>query len=254
MTADELIQALGLPESTRLNQRVPKKLLAEHGAATAADKRLVQDGVDEILWLASLKPHLIGVPAYRDEQREYLEVAVLSLALKPGTKPDRLAELLHRAVPYPMVLLTSTGAGLYFSLAHLRASQNEAEKTVVDGEVQLVALPADGAPAGFLGALALARQPQAQLHALYQGWLEALQALDIARETGQFQPSQSREQATARHAALQEHRRVRACIEQLHAQASKERQMARQVQLNSEIRDLTQQLAALAQQLQGEPS
>ena len=65
MTVDDLIQALGLPESTRLNQRVPKKLLAEHGAATAADKRQIQDGVDEIVWLAALKPHLIGVPPLR---------------------------------------------------------------------------------------------------------------------------------------------------------------------------------------------
>jgi hypothetical protein len=35
MTAADLFQALGLPESTHLNQRVPKKLLVDHGAAQA---------------------------------------------------------------------------------------------------------------------------------------------------------------------------------------------------------------------------
>ena len=56
MTMDDLIQALGLPESARVCQRVPKKMLAEHGAATAADKRQIQDGVDEITWLAAQAP------------------------------------------------------------------------------------------------------------------------------------------------------------------------------------------------------
>ena len=54
MTIDQLLEALALPDSTRVQQRVPKKLLVEHGAATAQDKRLIQDGVDEITWLASL--------------------------------------------------------------------------------------------------------------------------------------------------------------------------------------------------------
>ena len=70
---------LDLPEATRVQQRVPKKLLVDHGAATPQDKRLIQGGVDEITWLASLKPHLIGVPAYEDEHRHYREAAVLSL-------------------------------------------------------------------------------------------------------------------------------------------------------------------------------
>jgi hypothetical protein len=58
-----------------VNQRVPKKLLLENGAPTAADKRLINEGIEELLWLAALKPTTIGVPEYRDEVREYLEIA-----------------------------------------------------------------------------------------------------------------------------------------------------------------------------------
>lgn len=252
MSADALIQALGLPDATRVDQRVPKKLLAEHGAATAADKRQVQDGVDEVQWLASLKPHLIGVPAFKDAQREYLEVAVLSLKLKPGTKPGRLAELLHRAVPYPMLLVTSSDLGVSLSLTHIRASQNEADKTVLDGPVLSVMLPDSGNGQAFYAAMALAKQPQTDLFALYQGWLETVGALDIAEETGQFQPSLTREQAAARHAALQECRQLKAQIAQLRSLAEKERQIARQVALNQEIHAVQSQLLTLQRTLSGE--
>lgn len=252
MSADALIQALGLPDATRVDRRVPKKLLAEHSAATAADKRQVQDGVDEVQWLASLKPHLIGVPGFKDAQREYLEVAVLSLKLKPGTKPGRLAELLHRAVPYPTLLLTSSDLGVSLSLAHIRASQNEADKTVLDGGVLSVLLPNAGSGQAFYAAMALAKQPQTDLFALYQGWMDTAGALDIAEETGQFQPSMTREQAAARHAALQNCRQLKAQIAQLRNQADKEKQIARQVALNQEIDAAERQLLTLQRTLSGE--
>ena len=254
MTVDDLIQALGLPESTRLNQRVPKKLLAEHGAATAADKRQIQDGVDEIVWLAALKPHLIGVPAFEDGQRQYVELAVLSLALKAGTKPGRLVELLHRAVPYPVLLFTAADAGVGISLAHLRTAQNEADKTVLDGDLLNVSLPGDADLQPFRTALALARQPQADLYALYQGWLDTVDALDIARETGAFQSSLTRAQAAERHQALQQCRELQAKLQQLRAQAQKERQLARQVALNQELRAGQVALQQLQQRLKGVPT
>jgi hypothetical protein len=72
MTPADLIAALDLPAAARVDQRVPKKLLLENGAPTATDKRAIADGVEELIWLAALKPTTIGVAAYRDEAREYL--------------------------------------------------------------------------------------------------------------------------------------------------------------------------------------
>jgi hypothetical protein len=253
MTVDDLIQALGLPESTRLNRRVPKKLLAEQDVATAVDRRQIQDGVDDILWLAALKPHLIGVPAYEDAQRQYLELAVLRLTLKPGSKPGRLVELLHRAVPYPVLLLTSSDAGTGISLAHMRQSQNEADKTVLDGALLAITCGTGDLQGvvltDFCAALALARQSQTDLHALYQGWMDTVAALDIARDTGHFQRSMTRAQAAERHQALLQCRELQARLQQLRAQALKERQLARQVALNQELRAGQLQLLALQRRL-----
>ncbi len=85
MSVDRMvIAALALPAEARVDQRVPKKLLMEQGAPTAADKRQIQDGIEELRWVAALKPSNIGVPAYRDDVREYLEIAVLSVRLAPN--------------------------------------------------------------------------------------------------------------------------------------------------------------------------
>ena len=63
----DMIPALALPADTRVERRVPKKLLLEQGAPTASDKRQIQDGIEDLLWVAALKPNNIGVPAFRDE-------------------------------------------------------------------------------------------------------------------------------------------------------------------------------------------
>lgn len=50
MTVQALIDAFRLPAQALVGQRIPKKLLVEQGAPTAADKRLINDAVDELWW------------------------------------------------------------------------------------------------------------------------------------------------------------------------------------------------------------
>ncbi len=239
MNGDALIEALDLPAGSRVDQRVPKKLLLENGAPTAADKRIISDGIEELLWLAALKPTTIGVPEYRDDVREYLEIAVLRLTLRAAAKATRLVELVHRAVPYPLLLLTEQGEHSGLSAAHKRWSQGEAGKTVLEGDVVAAQWDAerDGErwPA-FRNALALGQQPRTTLHALYQGWIDTLLALHAARATGAFAVANNAEHAAARRNALQECARLDAEIARLRATAAKEKQMARQVELNLELK------------------
>jgi hypothetical protein len=234
-----LIAALNLPASARVERRVPKKLLLENGAPTPADKRHINDGVEELFWVAALKPTTIGVPEYRDAEREYLEIAVLRFTLRAGAKATRLVELVHRAVPYPVVLLATGGDTIGLSLAHKRWAQNEAEKTVVDGEVVATDWEVGSeAPhlACFRNALALEWQPQGTLRALYQGWMDTLIAFKAARLTGNFEPGADPERATARQEALRECARLETEMARLRAAAGKEKQMARKVELNMDLK------------------
>lgn len=43
-----------------------------------------------------------------------------------------LAELIHRAIPYPVLPILAGSDGLMLSLAHIRWAQKEADKTVLE--------------------------------------------------------------------------------------------------------------------------
>lgn len=247
MTATSVIAALCLPADARVDQRVPKKLLVENGAPTAADKRQINDGIEELLWLAALKPATIGVPAFRDETCEYLEIAVLSLTLRPGAKAARLTELIHRAIPYPVFLIQTQPTGLMLSLAHLRWSQGQSGQTVLDGSLVTATVDADTpATNSFLVSLNVTSLPRQHLQALYQGWMERFEAYAAARLTGTFTPPTDAAAAERRRAALAEHERLARGIASLRARAAKETQLNRRVEFNLQVKQLESRLAEAA--------
>ena len=263
MSFEPILQALALPPETRVEQRVPKKLFVENGAPTAGDKRQINEGIAEVLWRAALKPSNLAVPAFRDAAREYLEIAVLTVQFRPNAKITRLVELIHRAIPYPVLLLAqandtasgghtaAAGPTASVSVAHKRWSQGEAGKVVVE-ELRATAPFQPAAPmaaeAQFLARLSLVGLPQTNLFALYQGWLDSILALEAAQITGAFRPpaagtsSVLRDQLDERAQAVRE-------LTALRARAEKETQLNRRVELNLAIKQLEARIAELVQNL-----
>lgn len=268
LTTDDVVKALAVPDRARVDQRVPKKMLTEHGAPTAADRRLLTDGIEELQWIAALKPSTVAIPEHRADGRDYLEVAVLSVQVRAthGKTSQwlRLAELVHRAVPYPVLLIQAltpsttatpeestpkTPTQLALSLAHKRAAQNEVGKVVLDGELirsELGGKDSDAASVvlPLLEAMALDRQPHQDLMALYQGWMDCLTAAEAARLTGKFRLPDGPTAAAAQREALRACQRLEQEAARLRSQASKERQIAKQVDLNLELQRLDARLRA----------
>lgn len=262
LSLNELLTALALPPSTQVQQRVPKKILAENSAASLADRKLVQDRIEELTWQAVLKPTNVGVAAYVDELRSYLEVAVLVARLRTEVAPigqvnqqgakvsasvKRVAELVHRAVPYPTLLVLEDGPQMFASMAHIRWAQREAEKTVLDGDPIVVPVTFAAEPEAFLEAMALSKQPRSQMLALYQGWFDTLSAWQAVELTGQFKSSETPAQAAERRAALHVCKDLDARIAAARSAAAKEKQIARQVALNMEIKGLLAERQRVAQ-------
>lgn len=247
-----IVDALALPASARIDARVPKKMLIEQGAPTAADKRAIQDGIDELEWFAACKPTTVGVPSFADDTRVYLEIAIIGCAFRPAANTARLIELIHRAIPYPVLLITADANGATISVAHKRGAQNEADRVVIDHVVATTGLrlaPSDAVQGAFLQSLALAQQNRADLHTLYSGWLARIEALNAAQVTGAFVATDDSTAISRRRAALDDHARLTKEIESLRGKAKREKQLNRRVDLNMAIQRLDAELAALMHSL-----
>ena len=242
MTAEMVIEALDIPQGARVDQRIAKKLLIENVAATASDKRHINEGIEELIWVAALKPNTVGVPEYRDDSREVLEIAVLHLILREGAKVTRVVELIHRAIPYPTFLVTTSGDGIALSLATKRWSQNEGGKTVLDEEPLTVEIEDESQCEPFLTSLSLRHQKRPNLHELYLNWKVQFEAFQTSAYTGVFSPSLSSEVAEKRKTALVSASAIQQELISLRAKAERETQMNRRVQSNLDIKRLEEEL------------
>ena len=237
MTSEPILDAMSLPNQCSVGTRIYKKTLAEHAANTPADRRLIDGAVEHLVWAATLRPTNIGVPAFRDDAREYLEIAVLTVISKVDAKNlSRVRELIHRAIPYPTLLVFTDGT---LSAAHIRRSESDRAASVVDGDVHTATL-IDGEPASsaFLASLPLAGLPNADLFTLYQAYIDRMTALAVARVTGAF--------AVVPPAVAERHRLSLAKLAEADADIARVRknaesvsQMAKRVELNLELRALT---------------
>ncbi|WP_323032961.1 DUF4391 domain-containing protein [Paracoccus sp. (in: a-proteobacteria)] len=240
-----MVEAFGLPPSARVDMRVPKKMLAEQGAPTAADKRIILDGIDELQWFAACKPTTIGVPSFKDEAREYLEIAAVGCAFRPEAKTTRLIELIHRAIPYPVLLITTDAEGAALSLAHKRPAEREAGRIVIDRVVSTGPIGFTEVDQAFLASLALVRQPRHNLNTLYDGWLAQVEALQAAKVSGVYLATDDNDSVQRRREALENHTRLLREIALLRAKAGREKQMKGRVDLNLQIQRLQAALADL---------
>jgi len=137
-----------------------------------------------------------------------------------------------------------------FRINQVIVAQTEIDKTVLDGELLFTnfshlpvsvsesAENALNARAEFLASLALSKQPCNDLCTLYQGWMDTVSAWQAAVVTGRFVTSKSPAHAAERRAALRRCHELDAQVASLRLAASKEKQIARQVAANLEIKAL----------------
>ncbi len=257
-TVAGVVSALQLPPAALVNRRVPKKLLAER-SPTASDRKLVQDNLEQVSWMAVLKPSNVGIAPFVDNSHEYLEVSVLSLELRgidcESGRAKRLAELTHRAIPYPVMLLVSGGAQLTISLSHLRRAQDGTTTTVLEGPLYWMALNSPSGTAQStardhaLSALEVGRKPWATLWHLYQGWIEVAIAWQAVPISEKFTLPASADAAEAMRQSVQRITELQQEIESLRRAARNERQIARLADVNHSIQQLTREAEAGRKQL-----
>ncbi len=244
-----MLDALALPESAWVGRRVPREQLDQREIGSPPARKAVQQALSALWWLAILRPNTVGLPAPADGGAP--EIAVLGASITQAERAPRVAGLLHRAIPYPVLLLVADDAHITMSIAEKRPSVRDPARLVLEGSVitgprvavsggRLMEAPPSDLQA--LGSLALAAQPDADLGACYRGWAWSLMAWRAAKITGHFRRPTD-EAAANRLASLLAGR------EALEREAVRsDRAIAKATQLRRRV-DLTLQRQALGEKL-----
>jgi len=247
-----LYDKLAVPDTCHLGKRVFKKLFHENAKLGVTDKKALRDDIDTITWVYTLKPSTIPIRAYEDDRREYLEVAILQVDLKKQKRTRRIAEVMHRAIPYPLLIVYAIETLCALSVGHKRFSQ--AEKGAIVADDILVTDWIDTSTPSlvqreFLDSLEVTTLPHTHFYAFYSALVERLIALDCAGLTGEFHVATARRAIEARRSGLAACHELEAQIAEKKAEMKLEAQFNRQVELNLEIKRLEADLTSKVKSL-----
>lgn len=241
--AAALYERMQVPDSALVDKRVFKKQFLEHGDLTAADKTALSENVEQVLWRFSFSPSTVAIAPYTDDEHEYLEVALLEVGLRQRKGATRIAELTHRTVPYPLLLVFVDDAGLAVSTALKRLSRSAGDR-LVTSDLAITSWseePPKELDLQFFDSLRFSGLRQSDFSAFYHDLHSRVVARNCGEVTGVFRVGTDSPQVRAE--ALSQVRQIEKEIERARREIRQDVSMARSVELNTQIQDLKQQLA-----------
>lgn len=110
METKDIIKWWKFPSATIINRNIPKTQIYPH-MKNAADKKFLQDSVQSIYMLASLKTDNTHITVYEDEKELYQEIQFLYVKTKDKDDSTKIYKMLAQLIPYPLVILTEESDG-----------------------------------------------------------------------------------------------------------------------------------------------
>lgn len=262
----DLYEKLAIPDSCYLGKRIFKKLFYENTQLNSTDKKAFSNDIENIEWKYTLKSDTINISRYRDEEREYDEIAVIQVTLEEPGRSRRIARIIQKAIPYPLLIIFQHDSTVALNVAAKRINRADREKITVE-ELQdspwiNLESPSDQEKE-FLDSLSISNYSYNDFYEFYTDLTDRITALNCAVHTGQYclhsEDSGKTEtgevgasysdKGVRRRYLLLELEGVQQEKTELRNKLKKEKNMGLQVQLNTRVKKLTDRIEAIRSEL-----
>ena len=242
---------MAIPEKCLLNKPLFKKLFQEHTDLDITDKKALKNDIEKIRWVYTLKPATVNIAAYRDDAREYDEVAVIQIDLSSANRAQRIATFVNKAIPYPIVLVFSFSDTIAISVADKRINQADRSKWVVEDAWMTEWFNTDApdkAQQQFMQDMTIKSLSFVNFHAFYTDIKNRVIALNTATRSGNYQVV-SPEKTESRRENLTRIAELERAITELRSALKKEMQFNKKLELNVSVKECQEAIAQLEQDL-----
>jgi len=247
----DFYEKLAIPDSCYLGKRIFKKLFYENAQLNATDKKAFSLDIEEIEWRYTLKSETINIPRYEDEEREYYEIAIIQVSLNEPSRHKRIAQIIQRAIPYPLLIVFSHDSAIALNVAAKRINRADREKIMVEEFQDTAWLNLETLvdhEKEFLESLAITNFSYNNFYEFYSDLTERIVALNCAELSGKYsavavQPDVNRAQVLETISLLQQKQG------ELRSALKKESQFSQKVDLNMQIKKLAEQIETQKAQL-----
>ncbi len=263
----DFYEKLAIPDSCYLGKRIFKKLFYENTQLNATDKKTFSNDIEAIEWRYTLKTEIINISRYEDDEREYFEVAVIEVTLKEPKRYKRIAQIIQRAIPYPLLIVFKHGATIALSVATKRINRADREKILAEELQETHWLNLENLmdyEKGFLEKISITNFSYNNFYEFYNDLTDRITALNCAVHTGCYSLTTNNTEDTKTgekggdYYASETGNRLKRLLElerlqqekaELRNRLKKEKNMGTQVELNTQVKKLSDRIEALKELL-----
>lgn len=236
----EIYEQMNLPLAARIDRVVAKKQFYDNGDLSSADKKLF-DHVEKIYWRYALKTETTFIQTFTDEERDYPEIEVMEVLLREEKQINRLAEVMLRSIPYPMLIFFQSGEKIQLYLGKLRQNQADSSRMTLMATEHTDWLMADDA---FWATLSLKKMPTVNFCTLYEAWFDTVSRSHLAN----VGITASEISGEAARETVERLKNIEQEMARLRSQMKKESQFNRKVELNTKLQRLKREKAKITEQ------
>jgi len=211
------------PKQAYFGRVLPKNKIYEHGTPSPGIKDLFVRQVEQIVWQYKLAPETINLP----QTKSVPEIQVFRIVLKNGELKKDVLRCIDQAIPFPLVFEIAFDGKLKFMATYKHPSNTEQGNWLLSDyyETDWISQEALRTPLPIV----------LDLGALYEQLLSSLLLVPAL-------PLESLPQRVERIGLIRAKERE---IEKCDARLRKEKQFNHKVEINAELRTLTQELESL---------
>lgn len=125
-------EKLNMPKNCIVDNTVFKKAFLENADLLAFDKKIINEHIKKVTWKYCLKPDTINVQPYKSDERDYLEIEIIEVQLNEDFKIKRIAEIIMRAIPYPILLVFVKDNQIQLVTGDMRKNLSDSSKVTVE--------------------------------------------------------------------------------------------------------------------------
>ncbi|MCY2687575.1 DUF4391 domain-containing protein [Salinimicrobium sp. TH3] len=244
---------LEIPAKAILNKRLTKAFFLQNFDLSAAEKKFLNQEVENLTWLASLRPNTVNIPAQQIETQTFEEIQIIVCQLRVDVKEksQKAVELVQKYLPYPVLLIVEDEHEFLFNSADKYINQNDIQKRTIKSYFSTPAinqLYKNDIVAELFKALKFSELDKSNLQTTYNSYVEALIRYKAAQHTGRFE--RKHHSRTSRDMEyLLEIEELEKTINVLVNRIQKESMINRKVELNVKLQQHRQQIEELKQNL-----
>lgn len=229
----DIIKWWKFPSATIINRNLPKTQIYPHMKNTA-DKQFLQDSVQSIYMLASLKTDNTHIAVYEDDKELYQEIQFLDVKTKDKGDSTKIYKMLAHLLPYPLVILADepdsftiyTGRFEKLSTGFLKLVNVYPSSVYQDENLEEV-----------LQQISLIDLPRQNLKTFYDGLRDEIATATAKSQYGEAVGNITGEEKDQLDALKKQ-------IEDLRGQIKKERQLNRKINMQMKLKKLKDELSS----------